>query len=121
MAVVRLVLRINCQSAIVEKDASLVDGNRKHAGIADKIEHERRRRIVVDIVGGADLLDATFVHDDDAVGKLKRFFLVVSYKHSRMADTVVDQQPVAFFLEPPLHGHQCFRGLTLQERARLRR
>ncbi len=49
----------------------------KQVHVAEELQHEGRGRVVIDLVGRADLLDAAFVHDDDAVGNFHRFFLVV--------------------------------------------
>ena len=49
----------------------------EHVGAADEIEHVRRRRRAVDLVGRADLLDAAVAQHHDAVGQLQRLFLVV--------------------------------------------
>ena len=65
---------------------------------ADEAEDEGRVRPVVDVVGGADLLDRALAHDDDAVGELQRLFLVVGDEDGGVAGAVVDlAQPAAQF------------------------
>ena len=41
------------------------------------------RRPLVDLLGRSDLLDASPVHDDHAVGDLEGFLLVVRHEHAR--------------------------------------
>jgi hypothetical protein len=40
--------------------------------VAEEPQHERRLRMVVDLVGRTVLFDASVVHDDHAVGDLHR-------------------------------------------------
>ena len=64
-----------------------------------EFEHERRRRMIVDVRGRADLLDPAVVHDHDAVRDFERLFLVVRHEHARHVDLVVQAaQPAAQFL-----------------------
>ena len=51
---------------------------------------KRRLGVVVDLEGRADLLDPPVVHDHDAVGKRKRFFLVVGHVDGGDAQLALD-------------------------------
>ena len=46
-------------------------------GVADKVCHESVLRLIVDVLGGSDLLHLAAVHDDDGVGHGQGLFLVV--------------------------------------------
>src|SRR5690606_35586026 len=46
-------------------------------GLADKLRDETGRRLLVELLRGADLLDLTLIHDDDDVGDGQRLRLVV--------------------------------------------
>ena len=46
-------------------------------GIADKVRHKGIFRLVVDVLGGADLLHLAAVHDHDGIGHGKGFLLIV--------------------------------------------
>ena len=73
-----------------------VDRHRQRARLADEAVDEGRVRRVVDLVGGADLLDPALAHDDDAVGEFQRLFLVVGDEDGGVAGGVVDfAQPAA--------------------------
>jgi len=77
----------------------LVATERHQVDVAEKLQHERRGRAVVDLVGGADLLDAALVHDDHAVGDLERLLLVVGDEDAGHVDLVVQPaQPAAQLL-----------------------
>ena len=61
-----------------ERDAAVAD----HAALedvafADEVRHEAVDRLVVDVHGGADLLDAALVEDDHGVGEGEGLLLVV--------------------------------------------
>ncbi len=51
--------------------------------LADERHDELVRGGVVELARAGDLLDATLVHHDDAVGDLHRLFLVVRHEHRR--------------------------------------
>ena len=46
-------------------------------GFADEVRDEGVDGFVINVLGGADLLDEAALHDDDAVGHGQGFFLVV--------------------------------------------
>ena len=92
--------------------------HRDDAGFADEGEDEGRRRRVVDFVGRRGLFDLALAHDDDAVGKLKRFFLVVGDEQGGVAGAIVDfAQPAAEIL--PHAGVKRAEGFIEQEHAGL--
>ncbi len=89
-------------------------------GFADEGEHEGRSRPVIDVVGRADLFDLALAHDDDAVGKLQRFLLVVSDEDGGVAGAIVKlAQPAAQFLADL--GIERAEGFVEQQDARLDR
>ena len=59
-------------------------------GRAHEARHERRGRVVVDLVGRADLLDLALVHHDDLVRELQRLLLVVGDEEARDAELAVE-------------------------------
>ena len=61
---------------------------------ADEARHELRVGTFVDLLGRADLLDASGVHDDDAIGHGHRFDLIVRDVDRRVVEFVV--QPADF-------------------------
>ena len=63
---------------------------RPEVGLADEAGDEDRRRPVVDLGGGADLVDVARVHDRDAVAHRQRFLLVVGHVDERDADLALD-------------------------------
>src|SRR5882762_465639 len=74
--------------AVIDAPVEEVDG-------PEEAVRERRRGMVVDLVGAAHLLDLSFVHQDDAVGDLQRLFLVVGDEDG--GDVQVVMQPA----QPP--------------------
>ena len=48
-----------------------------NVGVADEVRHKGVLRLVVDVLGGADLLHLAAVHDHDGVGHGQGLFLVV--------------------------------------------
>jgi hypothetical protein len=68
----------------------------RSSGCSSSRKHEGRVRLVVDLVGRADLLDLSLAHHHDAVGELERLFLVVGDEHGGMPRLLVDlHQPAA--------------------------
>ena len=66
---------------------------------AEERHDERVRRVVVELAGCPDLLDATVVDDDDLVGDLERLLLVVRDEQGGHVHLVVQAaQPVAQLL-----------------------
>jgi hypothetical protein len=88
---------------LIEPKLALVDTYRKRTRFTDEGEHERRVRLVVDLVRRAHLLDAAVAHHHDAVGELESFLLIVGDEHRRMSGLPVD------FDEPAseLFSHLC--------------
>ena len=69
------------------------------ARLADEGEDEGRVGLVVDVVGRADLLDSALAHDDETVGELEGFFLIVGHEDGGVAGLVVDlAEPLAELL-----------------------
>mgnify|MGYP005788390851 CR=1 FL=1 len=69
------VLRQSNAFAAVDRRRS-VDGNflDVHGRVADKHSHKHVARVVVHILGRADLLHEAFVHDDDSVRRSNLFY-----------------------------------------------
>ena len=63
-------LRTDAQAAALQRGRQCVDA-------AHEVGHEERGWVAIDLQRAAHLLDATLVHDDDAVGHREGFFLVV--------------------------------------------
>ncbi len=104
------------RSAIQSSPFSTLTGSALE--FADEGEHEGRVRRVIDLVGGADLLDAALAHHHDAVGKLQRLFLVVGDEDGGVAGPVVDfAQPAAQLLADL--GVERAERLVEQQHARL--
>jgi hypothetical protein len=57
--------------------------------VAEELVNERTRRMVVDLLRRAGLLDPPFVHHDDPVGQLERLLLVVGHEHAGQPHAVV--------------------------------
>ena len=51
--------------------------NKVHRRGADKARDEQRRRLIVDILGRTDLLDAAVMHQHNPIGQRHRFHLIV--------------------------------------------
>ena len=67
--------------------------------VAEELVDERRGRMVVHLVGCANLFDLAVVHDHHAVRHFQRLFLVVRDEHAGEIDLVVQTpQPAAQFL-----------------------
>ncbi len=63
---------------------------------ADKTEDEGGSRLVIDVVGGADLLDLALAHDAEAIGQFEGFFLIMGDEDRGVAGAVVHfAQPLA--------------------------
>ena len=101
-----------------EPHAAVAHLHRQHDGLADEAVHEGGRRIVVDLAGRADLLDAALVHDDDAVGDFQRLLLVVGDEDRGDVDFLMQRaQPLPQFLAHL--GIERAEGLVQQQDARL--
>ena len=92
----------------------------EHIDGAEEIHHERRRRMLDDLVDGAVLLDHAVVHDHDAVGELERLFLIVGDEHAGQVDLVVQPPQPAPQLLPDL-GVERAERLVEQQHFRLDR
>ena len=90
----------------------------KRARFADEAEHEGRGRRVVDLVGGADLLDPALAHHHHAVGELHRLLLVVGDEDGGVPGAVVDLAEPAAQLAPHFCVERAER-LVEEEHARL--
>ena len=62
---------------------ALFNGEKIHAGAADKKSDEGRRGLVVEFGGTARLFDDSVSHDRDLVGKGQRLLLIVSHVDHR--------------------------------------
>ena len=63
---------------------------------ADEGEHEGRDRLVINLVGRADLLDLSIAHHHDAVGQFECLLLVVGNEHGGVSGLFVNfEQPAA--------------------------
>ena len=51
--------------------------NEVHRRLTDEACHEGVGRVGINLIGGANLLDRPFVHDDDAVGEGHGLYLVM--------------------------------------------
>ena len=75
--------------ASAQEHASPAHFGRQHVRVAEEVEDEGRRGVLVELVGGADLLDAAAVHHDHVVGEFERFLLIVRHEHARDVELVV--------------------------------
>src|SRR5438093_7098737 len=67
--------------------------------VAEEVHDERVGGMLEDLLGRARLLDASVVHDDDAVGDLERLLLVVRDEHAGHVQLVVQvPEPLAELL-----------------------
>ncbi len=82
--------------------------------LPQKLDHKRCRRLLVDLVGSPDLLDAPAIRHDDPVGDLQRLLLVVGDEHAGHTHLVVQPpQPSA-----QLQAHprvECAEGFVQQQ------
>ena len=91
---------------------------RQHIHRPHETHHKRTGRLVVDLGGGADLLNAPLVHHHDLVGHLHGFFLVVGDDHGGDMHLVVEiAQPGPQFLAHL--GVEGAEGLIEQQHPRL--
>lgn len=117
---VRLVRRAKADWAVREPDLTIGKRDVEAVGLADEAVDKRRDRVIVDLLGGADLLDHALAHHYDAVGKLECLFLVMGKEEGRVAGAVMD------FAEPPAEFPENLRvqraeGLVEQQHARFDR
>ncbi len=88
------------------------------AGEPMKLGDELRRRLVVELVGRADLLDTAMVHHHDAIGKRHRLDLVVGHVDRRGADLLVHLLDLDPHLHPQL-GVEVGQRLVEQKHLRV--
>ena len=62
----------------------------QHVGRADEVGDKSRRRLVVDLARGGELLDPAFGHDGDPIADRQCLVLVVGHAHRRQADPFDD-------------------------------
>ena len=84
---------------------------------ADEAGHEPRRRALVDIGRGADLLDAALVEDGQPVAHRERLLLVVGHVDERDADLLLDRLELDLHLLAELEVERPER-LVEQQHAR---
>ena len=58
--------------------------------LADKVGNERVLRLVIYILGRADLLDATLIHDNNGVGHGERLLLIVGHIYKSNAHRLLN-------------------------------
>jgi hypothetical protein len=90
----------------------------QHDGLAEKIAHERRCWMVVQLAGRTHLLDPTVVHDGDPIGHAERFVLVVGDEDDRDAELSLEQSHLDPHLLAEL-GVQVAERLVEQQHVRL--
>ena len=90
----------------------------QHIGTADEGGNEQVGRALVDVLGGAHLLDVALAHDRDAVRNSHGFFLVVGDVHIGDAHRVLDLLDDGAHLHAQL-GVQVGQGLVHQQHIRL--
>ena len=105
---------------LMDVGRAVVDAAVKQIDVAEEVEDERRGRLIVDLVGRADLLDPPLVHHHDAVGHFERLFLVVGDEDAGDVQLVVQPaQPAAQLLAHL--GVERAERLVEQQHARLDR
>ena len=115
---VRQTGRGEAERAVLQPELAAFDPDRQRARFADEAVDEGRVRRVVDLVGGADLLDAALAHHHDPVGEFQRLFLVVGDEDGGVAGRVVDLAQPAAQLAPHLRVERA-EGLVEQQHPRL--
>ncbi len=111
-------LRIEIDLLAADGDMTAADIDRQHDRLADEGMNESGRRVVVDFLGRADLLDLALVHHHHAVGDFQRFFLIVRDEDRRHVNLVMQRAQPA----PQLLAHlgiERAEGLVEQKDARL--
>ncbi len=95
-----LVLREAAQNRpVAEEGLAADDLDRQPVRLAEEFADERRRRVIVDVVGRTDLFELAVVEDGDPVGQLQRLFLVMRDEDGGVSRTAVQiAQPGAQIL-----------------------
>ena len=104
------------QLAAREPHAAVLDDGRQQVGDADEAGHERLRRVLVDLLGRAQLLDHAVVHDGDPVGHRERLLLVVRHVDERDADLALDPLELDLHLLAQLEVERAERLVEQQQR-----
>ena len=68
----------------------------QNVAFADEVRHEGVFRLVINILGAADLLDAALIHDHDGIGHRQRLFLIVGHINEGNAHSLLN--PLQFVL-----------------------
>ena len=93
-----------------DDDAPVLDLVVPDVDVAEEVEDERRRRVGVDLVRAADLLDLAVVHDHHAIGELERLVLIVRDEQAGDVQLVV---------QPPQPAPQLLAHLGVERPERL--
>ena len=102
------------RGTLVDVRGAIVDAPMKEIHVAEEVVNKRADRMIVDFVGAVELLDAALIHHSDAIGNLKRFFLVVRDEHAGDVNLIVQlPQPPPQFL--PHFGVECAEWLVEQQ------
>ena len=112
--------RIDAELLVPDLGPAAGDGAGQAVHVAQELVDERGRRMVVDLLGRADLLDMAVAHHHHPVGELKRLLLVVGDEDRGQAHLVVQPPQPA----PQLLAHLCIQRaerLVEQQHARLDR
>ena len=107
------------EDLVIAGFSELQNGDRVRQGVASqKLPDERGRRLFTDLGGRADLFDAAGIHDDNTVGDLNGFVLIVGDEEGRDFELpleLLDPAP-EFFAD---HGVQSAKWFVQQEYTRL--
>src|SRR5216684_7696951 len=103
-------LRWKIDGNISKINLALLDAAVEQVHVAEKIVNKCIRRMMIDFVWRTHLLDASFVHQNDAIGHLQRFFLIMRDKDARNFEFVV---------KPSEPAAQCFTHLGVERTKRL--
>ena len=119
-AVVRRIRGGIGQAQSAEHHRTAVEPAVEAVGVAQEVADKRRRRALINVGGGADLLDPPGVHHDDAVGEIERLLLIVGDEHRGDVARLVDlAQPAPQVLADL--GIERAEGFVEQQQARLDR
>ncbi len=113
---------LQCRSENVDFDEVSVGAallaSRPQVGLADEAGHKHRRRAVIDLGGGADLIDVAGVHHSYPIAHRQRFLLVVSHVDERDPDLALDALELELHDLPQLEVKGAERFVE-QQRARI--
>ena len=92
-------VRRDIQRLAAKPHATVANLHRQHDRFPDEAVHERGGRIVIDLAGRADLLDAALVHHHHPVCDFERLFLIVGDEDRGHVDFGMQRaQPLPQFL-----------------------